>query len=107
MDKIELPCPKGFKFLGYRRVKVGEWYSVVPEDDPKQWEIPVGSSGRYFVFEKKKPRRMVFEEDLAAITVFHGDYYTDEYTTIPELWLEKEYDIDDNHTTVWRLVNDD
>lgn len=107
MNKIELPCPKGFTFLGYKLVNPGNWYSSEPGEEPTLWPYDQISLHRYFVFEKKQPRRIVFEEVIGATILHEGDYYTDEYTPIPDVWTEYSYDItDDDRTTIWRLIND-
>lgn len=80
--EIELPDIDGYEFVGYRTLVVGddsELY-VYMEFDKSEFAIDkitclkVNSSRREFLYRKRKPRRIIYEE-VREDHLNRGDFY--------------------------------
>lgn len=66
-QEIEIDVPKGWKAVGFRRVKSGEYYVRFSPLTPIKWTDTPVSCGHYIVVEKVPVFRGVTLEDFARV----------------------------------------
>jgi len=64
---VEIDIPKGWKFVGFRKVKAQEYYMRFDPNRPEKWPGSEVSSGMYVVVEKVPVYRKVTLDDLAKV----------------------------------------
>ncbi len=109
--EVELPDIYGYEFVGYRTLVVGddsELY-VYMEFDKSEFAIEkitclnVNLNQRYFLYRKKKPRRIIYEE-VREDYLKQGDTYLDDSGCVNE-WIYKDQSRDKNF--ILKKIQDD